>query len=429
MTLRCYAWHGGTRFANVRAVRSAGVVPAAEIRRPPNDDDVPPCHSSGVAAIAAEGDWMGSSRTRLRLHAVTVAVAMVLALSACSSGKGSTHSVSSPWPRADAEKVVPRPSSAPRWPLTGADAPNGASVKRRVVSVKVENSAAARPQTGLNKADIVYESLAEGGVTRFNALFHSQDPALIGPVRSARLSDTWIVPQYDGLFFFSGASRFVTQALRKADIPMLSEDAGVTRCYTRVSWRPSPHNLYLKADLAREEGVRRGYKATQTLRSFAFDRSSKQSTVSVASIQSTLLPAESGHVDVRPRAERIPPREQRGKASRRRDGRAAEFPQRGRDVGADARCRRVGCPRKSDVRYLARRQEPRVGLPGRSAVRRYLVGGQASSACLQGVRWNAHLSATRQLLVRGHTDEREHHAQVAAGLLTLPPDPPYRRCV
>ena len=79
----------------------------------------------------------------------------------------------------------PKPASPPRWPLTGLSAPNATAIKRRVVSVKVENSPSARPQTGLNSADVVYESLAEGGITRFHAIFHSQNLKVIGPVRSA----------------------------------------------------------------------------------------------------------------------------------------------------------------------------------------------------------------------------------------------------
>ncbi len=223
--------------------------------------------------------------------ATILVVALVVSLSGCSKGaEDKTPTVTSAWPRADAERVVPKPATPPRWPLTGRDAPSAALTRRRVVSVKIENSPAARPQTALNSADVVYESLAEGGITRFNALFHSQDPTLIGPVRSARLSDAWVVPQYDALFFFSGASGFVTRALRRARVPMLSEDAGVTTCYTRTSARRAPHNLYLKADLARPEGVKRGYPATQNLRPFAFDRRTVEQTTTAIRIDIPFSP-------------------------------------------------------------------------------------------------------------------------------------------
>lgn len=201
--------------------------------------------------------------------------------------------VSSAWPRADAERVVPEPVRPPVWPLTGLDAPTQSAIQARVVAVKVENSAEARPQSGLNDADVVYESLAEGGVTRFNALFHSKLPEVIGPVRSARMSDITIVPQYGALFFFSGASRFVNGALENAGLPLLSEDAGVSRPYYRSSLRRSPHNLYLKGELAREEGRLRGFPPTQSLLPLAFDPRSSAQTTTVTSIGipfSTLTP-------------------------------------------------------------------------------------------------------------------------------------------
>ena len=59
-------------------------------------------------------------------------------------------------------------------------------VEGRAVAVMINNHPAARPQSGLNKADIVYEVLAEGDVTRFLAIFQSEQPDNVGPVRSAR---------------------------------------------------------------------------------------------------------------------------------------------------------------------------------------------------------------------------------------------------
>jgi len=220
-------------------------------------------------------------KTFRTLNALCLAGA--LALSGCASGQA-RHSLTSAWPVANVERTVPRPPTPPRWPLTGLDAPDTASTTKRVVSVKIENSPAARPQTGLNQADIIYESLAEGGITRFNALFHSKIPKTLGPVRSARLSDTWIVPQYGGLFFFSGASGFVTSRLKSGKLPLLSEDAGVTRPYFRSTSRHAPHNLFIKGDLARPEGVRRGFAATQTVQPLAFEYRRPDATPTVTSI-------------------------------------------------------------------------------------------------------------------------------------------------
>jgi len=152
-------------------------------------------------------------------------------------------------------------------------APSDAAVKRRVVSVKVENSPQARPQTGLNSADVVYESVTEGGITRFNALFHSTDPKTVGPVRSARLSDLWIVPQYGALFFYSGASSTINGRVNGMGLENLSQDNGVFAPYFRSSERSAPHNLYLRMKAARAEGKKRGYPASAQAKPLRFSGS------------------------------------------------------------------------------------------------------------------------------------------------------------
>jgi hypothetical protein len=126
------------------------------------------------------------------------------------------------------------------------------------LSVKIENSEAARPQTGLNAADVVYETMVEGGETRFNCIFQSRLPGEVGPVRSARLSDLWIVPQYQGLFFYSGANVDVVRRIKEAGLPDMSHSAA-SAIYHRVSFRAAPHNLYLKLngghDIASAKGM------------------------------------------------------------------------------------------------------------------------------------------------------------------------------
>ncbi len=189
------------------------------------------------------------------------------------------------WPRVDKERVVPRPPEPPRWPLTGLDAPSADIVKRRVISVKIENSPQARPQTNLQLADVVYESVTEGGITRFNALFHSQEPDKVGPVRSARLSDLYIVPQYHALFVFSGASSSVNARVRATTIENLSQDAGISYPYFRSRDRKAPHNLYVVLAKVREEAARRKMPTEQDVKGLLFDRRpSPDETVAVSEI-------------------------------------------------------------------------------------------------------------------------------------------------
>lgn len=211
-----------------------------------------------------------------------ILVALAVAPSGCAKPEAA---VRSPWPYAAMERVVPRPALPSRWPYTGERADNAKAVERRPLCVKIENSAASRPQHGLSAADVVYETITEGGITRFNCIFHSSIPKTIGPVRSARLSDLWIVPQYQGLFFFSGASTSVNARVRAAGLPNLSEDAGVSRPYSRSRERSAPHNLMLDTTKAYEEARRRGMKVTAALKPLLFDRRSLEPSPAVGVIE------------------------------------------------------------------------------------------------------------------------------------------------
>lgn len=213
-------------------------------------------------------------RLRRLAVAATLVVLATLVLSGCLPK--APAQVTSAWPIADSERVVPRPPEAVRWPLTGLVAPDVEAITLRPLSVKIENSPQARPQTGLSSADVVYESVAEGGITRFNAIFQSQMPKTVGPVRSARLSDVWIVPQYHALFVFSGASYQVNAAVKRAGLPNLSQDAGVSAPYSRSSAKAAPHNLYLNTKKAYAEAEKRNMTVTEDVPRLQF--SSRTST-------------------------------------------------------------------------------------------------------------------------------------------------------
>ncbi len=92
-------------------------------------------------------------------------------------------------------------------PLTGLTVDNPAILKKRPLAIKISNAPPlVRPQAGLGDADLVFEHLTEGQLTRFTAIFWSKIPARVGSVRSARLIDLEIVQMYGALFAFSGAS-------------------------------------------------------------------------------------------------------------------------------------------------------------------------------------------------------------------------------
>jgi hypothetical protein len=133
------------------------------------------------------------------------------------------------------------------WPLTGLPGyPDGDG--RQAVTVKIENTAAGRPQLGIGSADIVVQELVEGGLTRLAVMFHSDYSSEAGPVRSMRETDIGLVLPTDGTLAASGASSSTLAALDSAGVSTAEEgDPG----FYRDSGRASPYNVMLDvAELA-----------------------------------------------------------------------------------------------------------------------------------------------------------------------------------
>jgi hypothetical protein len=107
-------------------------------------------------------------------------------------------------------------------PLSGLPV-DGDAASRPAVSVKVDNSPDGRPQSGLDKADVVYEEKVEGGVTRFIAVFQSRDSELVGPIRSLRTTDRSVVSAYGGVFAFSDGVAFTLRRLKGAPVVTVTE--------------------------------------------------------------------------------------------------------------------------------------------------------------------------------------------------------------
>lgn len=129
------------------------------------------------------------------------------------------------------------------WPLTGMPRPEDAA-KRRAIAVKVENTVAARPQSGLESADIIFEEMVEGGITRYNAIFHSNQPGEIGPVRSVRPMDPAIAAPFGSWLVYSGGQPLFERRVHDEGLRGFNEDQAKGAEY-RVRWRKMPHNLYL----------------------------------------------------------------------------------------------------------------------------------------------------------------------------------------
>lgn len=133
-------------------------------------------------------------------------------------------------------------------PETRSNSPSGRGTDAKVLAVKIDNVAPARPQTGLEQADIVYVEQVEAGLSRLLAVYSSELPPVIGPVRSARETDLELLRQFDRpVLAFSGAQSRLLPAIDRAPLDAVPPSAA-PRAYFRGPERPAPHNLYLRPE-------------------------------------------------------------------------------------------------------------------------------------------------------------------------------------
>ncbi len=161
-------------------------------------------------------------------------------------------------------------------PLTGLRVPDPAALNRRPLAIKISNyPPVVRPQSGVDRADLVFEHYAEGGVTRFTAVYLGQDAEPVGPVRSARLIDLEIPAMFQAILAYSGASAGVNARIRASDFieRALSPDFGLG---APVFWRiPRPgvaleHTLFTSTRRLWEEAARRGINSRPNLPAMPF---------------------------------------------------------------------------------------------------------------------------------------------------------------
>lgn len=177
---------------------------------------------------------------RMRKLALAAAAALLL-LSACSDKGAQKPEVENSGKKATAaEKQTELPFA---YPLTGigSETPTGG----RAFAVMVNNHPKARPQSGLNKADIVYELLAEGDITRFLAIFQSEKPETVGPVRSARDYYINLAKGLDSIFIAHGYSVEAKEMLDGGYIDHLNGMAYDGTLFKRANFRQAPHNSYI----------------------------------------------------------------------------------------------------------------------------------------------------------------------------------------
>ncbi len=154
-------------------------------------------------------------------------------------------------------------------PLTGLKMQDPALLRRRPLMVRIGNDPGARPQVGLNEADVVYEELVEWWITRFTAVFLSQDPEIIAPIRSARLINLQLTTQYQAALANSGGSDAVRWELSQADLVNLDEFFVPQPYFYRENegWQT---RLALDGKVARVYMKSEGLESAVNLRGFAF---------------------------------------------------------------------------------------------------------------------------------------------------------------
>lgn len=144
-------------------------------------------------------------------------------------------------------------------PLTGLQVADEAATKRQVTAIMLENSPDSRPQSGIRDAGIVYEAIAEGGITRFQCLYQEARPGLIGPVRSLRpYYLEWAAP-YDPAFAHIGGSKRALDTVRSGQFKDIDQffNAGA---YYRSTDRYAPHNVYTTFDRLDALNDKKGFK-------------------------------------------------------------------------------------------------------------------------------------------------------------------------
>lgn len=145
------------------------------------------------------------------------------------------------------------PPTGPVAPLTGLRQKDDSLLKRPALAVKIDNLDAPKetavPQTGLLRADVVFEEIVEGNITRLVGVFHSQQPGKVGPVRSARTTDVELLPQLGRpLLAWSGGNDGVVRAVRSSPYLIDAGYDAASGSYARDRSRRAPHNLYATGD-------------------------------------------------------------------------------------------------------------------------------------------------------------------------------------
>ena len=248
-----------------------------------------------AADVSIDDDQRSENKTktpfykRIKFHrrewVITAAIVLI-----CGSIVGFVLNHAGPKPVVSAnkpkvvKKVVPKPTTVPST-LTGMQVDPSVN-SRPVTGVMIENSLDARPQSGLSEAGVVFEAIAEGGITRFLALYQDTAPADIGPVRSARPYYIQWALGFDAAYAHVGGSPQALANIKAWGVKDLDQfyNAGA---YRRVTTRYAPHNVYTTIANLNQLETAKGY-TTSTYTGFARKKATPIKTPTASKIDINL---------------------------------------------------------------------------------------------------------------------------------------------
>ncbi|MEX1995435.1 MAG: DUF3048 domain-containing protein [Candidatus Saccharimonadales bacterium] len=247
---------------------------------PPSQTTSVPAKPPITKLLTAHRGWSGRKKLLVGGAVLIVLAGTASALLWWKTGSGPISTFS--------HKNTTKPAEPILSPLTGVEVP-AELAKRPVTAIMVENSLAARPQSGLRSAGIVFEAIAEGGITRFLVLFQESDPKYVGPVRSLRpYYIDWAVPFDAGIAHVGGSPQALKQIRKKGmkDLDQFFNPGS----YWRVSSRSSPHNVYTSFDKLDKLNKSKGFK-TSNFTSWPRKKDAKIATPTASTIDFSISSA------------------------------------------------------------------------------------------------------------------------------------------
>lgn len=171
-------------------------------------------------------------------------------------------------------------------PLTGAEVDSETAAQQAVTAIMIENSPDARPQSGLKNSGVVFEAIAEGGITRFLVLYQQEKPAIVGPVRSVRMYYVDWAAAFDASIAHVGGSAAALAEVRNGSYRDIDQFFNA-EYYWRATDRYAPHNVYTSFENLDKLNAAKGY-TTSTFTGFVRQDSQAAKEPTATSIDVTI---------------------------------------------------------------------------------------------------------------------------------------------